>query len=490
MYYTMKEVMEIVGETTGRKIGRTKCYELLKYGQIKSIKKDKYYYVKKEWLEEYLCEQLDENKVCIKKENNVQCNCLKRFSGIEQKQIQEEKRMSTKTYRPNPFLREGMLRATWYYWIYKMNADGKLVPRYKGGVATEEAAKEAMKKAEAEEMLKQSKWFLGKNRINGSDTLEEYLLKWFALNYKHNCGTAAYQVSAKTAEQYEWAINHAIPHIGKIKLNEIKRSDIKKLIFALLDGELSPSSCDIIRRVLSTAFNTAIGDDLIEQNPCTHIKIKSEKFEPRQLNIQETNMMLDAIRGEWIEPIVKITLALGLRLGEVLGLKFEDFDIEKRTVHIRRQITVIGHEGKKRIYGIKDKVKTDQSNRILGIDETVVDIYRIQNAKYQQELILNPGMLDNHLLFFNSKRGFLIPTSVSHRFHSLMKKHEIADMRFHDLRGTSMSIAGDMGVRIEEISKNAGHSSIKVTEGRYIRKKEILYNYANAIEDAIFHPEK
>ena len=91
MYYTMKEVMEIVGETTGRKIGRTKCYELLKYGQIKSIKKDKYYYVKKEWLEEYLCEQLDENKVCIKKENNVQCNCLKRFSGIEQKQIQEEK---------------------------------------------------------------------------------------------------------------------------------------------------------------------------------------------------------------------------------------------------------------------------------------------------------------------------------------------------------------------------------------------------------------
>ena len=98
-----------------------------------------------------------------------------------------------------------------------------------------------MKKAEAEEMLKQSKWFLGKNRINGSDTLEEYLLKWFALNYKHNCGTAAYQVSAKTAEQYEWAINHAIPHIGKIKLNEIKRSDIKKLIFALLDGELSPS---------------------------------------------------------------------------------------------------------------------------------------------------------------------------------------------------------------------------------------------------------
>ena len=63
-------------------------------------------------------------------------------------------------------------------------------------------------------------------------------------------------------------------------------------------------------------------------------------------------------------------------------------------------------------------------------------------------------------------------------------------MRFHDLRGTSMSIAGDMEVQIEEISKNAGHSSIKVTEGRYIRKKEILNNYANAIEDAIFHPAK
>ena len=489
-YYTIKEVLEISQKVLGRKLGRTKCYELLKYGQIKSIKKDKYYYVKQEWLEDYLSQQLDEKNVCIESQNDVQYTHLNSFSNIDNKQIQEETQMNTKTNRPNPFLKKGKTRSTWYYWIYKVNAEGKLVPRYKGGFATEEEAKEAKKKAEAEEMIKQSKWFLGKNRIDCSETLENYLLKWFNQNYKYNCGTASYQVSAKTTEQYEWALNHAIPYIGKIKLDEIKRSDIKKLIFALLDEGLSSSSCDIVRRVLSVAFNAAIGDDLIEQNTCTHVKVKSEKFEPRQLNIRETNMMLDVIHGEWIEPIVKITLALGLRLGEVLGLKFEDFDIENRTVIIRRQIGVIGHEGKKRIYGIKEKVKTDRSNRTLGIDDTVIDIYRIQKAKYQQELKLNPNMPNNHLLFFDSKRGFLDPTSVSYRFHFLMKKYNIADMRFHDLRGTSMSIAGDMGVQIEEISKNAGHSSIKVTERRYIRKKEVLYNYANAIEDAIFHPAK
>ena len=137
-----------------------------------------------------------------------------------------------------------------------------------------------------------------------------------------------------------------------------------------------------------------------------------------------------------------IELVTGLRRGELLGLKWEDVDLEQGIIHVRRQIARIDGEI------VKAPLKTKNSYRTLSIGADAVESLREQQRKTNSEYVFplptgSPISLD----------------SVLHMLHRVLKRAGLPEIRFHDMRHTFAMVALQNGVDIKTVSGMLGHYS-------------------------------
>lgn len=150
---------------------------------------------------------------------------------------------------------------------------------------------------------------------------------------------------------------------------------------------------------------------------------------------------------------ILLALLLGLRRGEVLGLKWSDIDFENRIVHIQRTATPA-----KGGFKFSD-CKTDKSNRILMLPNLVLN--KLLEWKDEQSMlsIIN---LDGYV-FMQSTGKILSTTTLTKHFKKTLADCNLAEMRFHDLRHTCASYLVSSSVPINTVSQILGHSKISTT---------------------------
>jgi integrase len=290
----------------------------------------------------------------------------------------------------------------------------------------------------------------------GRTSVGEYLDRWLEESVKGS-------VKQSTFDSYSMEIRrHVIPAFRRTKLKNLTTDQVRNFRRCKLDEGLSTRTVQYLLFLLRKALQEAVEDGLIPRNVAHGVKVSQVgKEEVRPLSPEQTNTFLEATSGDRFEALYVLAIHTGLRQGELLGLCWEDVDLDTRTLSVKR--TLSGAEGSRPVFGTP---KTAKSRRTVGLTGTAVEtIERHRVAQEEERSRLGP-------LWHNTGLVFRSTTSTPVNRHNLMNRSfkpllEKAGLpqstRFHDLRHTAASLLFSQGTHPKLVQEALGHSTIAVT---------------------------
>ena len=219
--------------------------------------------------------------------------------------------------------------------------------------------------------------------------------------------------------------------------------------------------------MISSAMNFAKDQKLIAGNPTDGCALpKLEHREMRTLPVEQLASFLREAKETGVFEMYYIELATGLRRGELLGLKWEDIDLEQGSLRVQRQICRIDGEI------VEAPLKTKNAYRVLPLSAEAVEVLREQRRKSGK----------SQYVFPSPTGGPISPDSVLHMLHRVLKRAGLPKVRFHDLRHTFSVLALQNGVDVKTLSAMLSHYSAGFTLDTYAHvTSSIQKQAANAV---------
>jgi len=266
--------------------------------------------------------------------------------------------------------------------------------------------------------------------------------------------------------------NHVVPYFKKegSTIEGMSRKKIQAFIDYLAlkgniktGGPLAAKSIKRVKNIVKQTLDKAVKDELILVNPCNLIDMPPiEKKEPNFLSAAEANKFLSCIKDEPIYPIIKMTVSYGLRRSEVMGLKWENIDLENNLIFIRHTVV--------RVNGLiaKDKTKTSSSRRTLAISDEIKQLLlKLKEEEEKNRKLCGRDYIENDYIFKWPDGHSIAIDYVTRKFSKLLKQHGFKHIRFHDLRHSCASILLSAGYELKDVQDLLGHSEISITADLY-----------------------
>ncbi len=157
-------------------------------------------------------------------------------------------------------------------------------------------------------------------------------------------------------------------------------------------------------------------------------------------------------------PFYHVAIYCGLRQGELFGLRWKDADLERKELRVAGQIQ----------RGTRARGKTKRAHRAIPIAAETIRVLKWHQQNQEQERrISGKGWNAGDLVFSCEVGTALNPKMIGEQFDTLLRRNELPDVRFHDLRHTYAVLSIAAGVDIYTLSRQMGHSTISMTADRY-----------------------
>lgn len=326
---------------------------------------------------------------------------------------------------------------------------------------------QAANKKEAEAKLREILRQIDTNTYvdSGKMTLEEFLRRWL----KDYCEPNLRQT---TVDGYKIIIEkHLIPALGHIKLSKLRPINIQEyythaLQYGRADGkgkELSPTTVLHHHSLLRRALATAVKWQLLARNICNAVDPpRAKRYKAKVYDEAAVARLLEVSEGTRLYIPILLTLATGLRRGEVLALHWHDFDPKAGTITVDESL-VNTSEGPR-----FDEVKTETSRAVLDLPESVVEELLAHKKRQEAEKIHAEEFWQEYDLIICKEDGTRWhPGGFSDSFRRLLHRHELPHIRFHDLRHTHASHLIRMGFHPKVVCERLRHSRIGTTMDIY-----------------------
>ncbi|MBQ4444260.1 MAG: site-specific integrase [Clostridia bacterium] len=260
------------------------------------------------------------------------------------------------------------------------------------------------------------------------------------------------QVKPRTYTKYSQITKtYIIPHFGEREMESITREDVQVLIYVELRQKttLSASTINSVINVMNLAFDLAEDLGKITKNPCRKIKRlpkvekKVEAFslsEQRKIETYITLANKPKLYG------IIICLYLGLRIGELLALTWDDIDLHNRTVFISK---TIGEHGE------ITPPKTEASIRLLPIPNAIIGVLRDLKRTAICEFVIETKAHQTNIRAYQAL------------FKRMLQKVGVRPLGFHSLRHTFATRALECGMDFKTLSELMGHANVSITIDRY-----------------------
>lgn len=331
--------------------------------------------------------------------------------------------------------------------IYRRSSDKRwtaaisIGPRGKRRTIVRYAERDRNTKRRAEELLDELRR-LHQPAVSAKTTTGEYLRSWLE-------GAGRRSLKASTWTTYDVALRrHIEPAIGHIKLARLTAGDVDAMLTGLeLEAKGQRNVLGFLSRVLDVAYRRR----LVAWNVARLVdRPRMVRAEQKVLTPAEARRLLEAVRGDRLEALWVAALGTGLRQAELLGLRWQDVDLEGATLTVVYTLTRV--EG---AYALDD-TKTRGSRRSLALPAFVVDALREHRRRQLEERLAAGEPTAEGLVFVSPTGRPLNGGWVSHRWRILSRAAGL-DVRFHDLRSTNATILRDRGVPEDVRMPRLGH---------------------------------
>jgi integrase len=294
-------------------------------------------------------------------------------------------------------------------------------------------------------------------RVGRVPTVGEFLEYWLAQSVKPRLRPlthAGYRVNVR---------KHITPALGTIKLDRLTPQHVQEMLNERLTAGFSPKTVRYVHQVLRSALSVAKRWELVERNVATLVdppRSKRQQISP--LAPAEAQRFLESVRGHRLEALYSVALALGLRQGEALGLRWQDIDLDSGVMKVCHQLQRVD----RKLTLVEPK--TERSRRILVIPPSVVERLR-EHSKRQlaEKLWAGSRWVENDMVFANHFGGPMQARRVIEDFHNALRKADLPRIRFHDLRHSCATLLLVQGVSPRVVMDVLGHSEIAMTMNTY-----------------------
>ncbi|MET8025155.1 tyrosine-type recombinase/integrase [Streptomyces avermitilis] len=289
-------------------------------------------------------------------------------------------------------------------------------------------------------------------------TVKAWLTHWIE-------NVAPLAVNDNTMVGYGVAVRkHLIPGLGAHRLDRLKPEHIEVFYSKMQANGSKPATAHQVHRTLRTALNEAVRRGHLGKNPVQLAKApKTGEYEVEPYSVQEVQRLLKAADQHRNSARWAVALALGLRQGEVLGLRWEDVDLDGGFLVVRRSrhrpqyahgcVDPCGRKAagycpqRRRTNPELAATKSRAGRRAVGLPEQLVDLLRSHLKAQEEERATAGKRWAENQLVFPDEHG----RSPSHRrdwaeWKALLAEANVRDGRLHDARHTAATVLLILGV--------------------------------------------
>jgi integrase len=311
-------------------------------------------------------------------------------------------------------------------------------------------------------------------------TVAQYMHHWLEHTVKPNR-------RPKTYRSYEQIVRiHIVPALGRHQLQKLSAQHLQQLLNQKRESGLSARSVQYIHATLRAALNDAVNMDLVKRNVATQVQTpRAPRHEISPLSPEQARRLLDVAHSHRLGALFSVALALGLRQGEALGLRWQDVNLDDGTLRVVNQLQRV--EGTLQL----TPPKSEQSRRTIAVPDAVVTQLRQHRiAQLQERLVAGDEWVDTDHVFTTTIGTPLDDSNVRRIFKQLLKQAGLPAIRYHDLRHSTASLMLAQGVAARVVMETLGHSDIRMTMNTYSHVAPALQREAADRMNTLFMDEK
>ncbi|MGN6325729.1 site-specific integrase [Pseudolysinimonas sp.] len=327
---------------------------------------------------------------------------------------------------------------------------GKRLQARKSGFPTRAVAIEERDKARADMRAGR---YPGDRKL----TVAAYLQQWIERRVEDG-------MRASTAFMYRRYIDQDIvPALGALPLTELRKHNVD----AFVQDLRKTRGATTVRRIhatLSSALTFAVKLDLIESNPARNISLPSTgKGKIRIWDVAQVAKFMDATTHERLGAFYELAVFTGMRRGELIGLSWEDVDLESGEIIVRKQHVQVGKQV------VEGSIKTDagQDRRVSLGPQAIGALMAWRIRQESEKEAAGDAWVDTGRVFTREDGTAVLPHSMTQAFNRIVTRAGLPAARLHDLRHVAASLMLAGGTALVVVSKRLGHSNIAVTSDLY-----------------------
>ncbi|MPZ51036.1 MAG: tyrosine-type recombinase/integrase [Dehalococcoidia bacterium] len=290
----------------------------------------------------------------------------------------------------------------------------------------------------------------------GNQSVAQYLDFWIR--------SVKSSVRPTTYQSYELNVNRLRPLIGKLRLTNLTPAVIEQAYAALQERGLSARSVKQVHTVLHGALKKAVIWELLGRNPSEAVSVpRPERHEMKTLSEAQVQKLFASTSDDRMHALWVLLTTTSLRLGEACGLQWQDVDLERGSLTVRRAL-----QRQKGVGFVFVEPKTRLSRRKVHLPPgTVAVLAAHRKRQLQERLMAGAYWQDQDLIFCRQNGSPLEATNLLPEFHRALAKAELPKIRLHDLRHTAATLLLQMGEHPKVVQEMLGHSTITLTLDTY-----------------------
>jgi integrase len=327
-------------------------------------------------------------------------------------------------------------------------------PDGKGGTIKRRAAT----RPEAEAIRDQLKVQRAKNKTSVKDalrTFEQFTDTWWELSVNPRIATGKLRVASAVVIKRSLEL-HVLPEIGGIRLIDIRPMTVLKMV-ADITAKSGAGVADAALAKVIQILNAAVRWDILDSNPALKARFDVPTLKrkpPTPLTLPEAKTLASYVRGHRLEALYIIGMVLGLRLGELLGLSWHNYDEDAGTLAVKQQMQATG---------IVPWTKTDAGVRMIPVPTWIKQLLLERKATWMIEGQAREW--EEHFLIFPSTVGTpMAPRNLQRQLGEISAHAKLRHLTPHMLRHTCATCMGLDRVLEEVRAAVLGHGKKGITQ--------------------------